>query len=59
MFFTKSGEVLEKASQRGCGHLCPWRCSRPGWMGPWAAGLVFNVEVGGPVCGGGLELGDP
>ena len=17
--------------------LCPWRCSRPGWMGPWAA----------------------
>jgi len=31
-------EVLEQAAQRGCG--CPvhlWRCSRPGWMGPWAA----------------------
>ena len=26
------------AVQRGCGCLVhPWRCSRPGWMGPWAA----------------------
>jgi len=24
----------------------PWRCSRPGWRGPWATGLV-NGEVGG------------
>ena len=26
------------AAQRGCGcPVHPWRCSRPGWMGPWAA----------------------
>ena len=26
------------AAQRGCGcSIHPWRCSRPGWMGPWAA----------------------
>ena len=26
------------AAQRGCGcPIHPWRCSRPGWMGPWAA----------------------
>jgi len=23
------------------------------------SGLVLNVEVGGPACGGGLELHDP
>ena len=26
-----------------------------GW-GPGQPGLVLNVEVGGPACGGGLEL---
>ena len=38
----------------------PWRCSRPGWMGPWAAlssikmwRLVALPEVGG------VELHDP
>ena len=26
------------AAQRGCGcPVHPWRCSRPGWLGPWAA----------------------
>ena len=29
-----------------------------GW-GPGQPGLVFHVEVGGPACGGGLELRDP
>jgi len=29
-----------------------------GW-GPGQPGLVLNVEVGGPACGGGLELRDP
>ena len=24
---------------------CPWRCSRPGWMGPWAA--WSGIEWGG------------
>jgi len=28
-----------------------WGCGQPG--------LVLSVEVGGPVCGGGLELRDP
>ena len=27
--------------------------------GPGQSGLVLNVEVGGPACGGGLELHDP
>jgi len=28
------------AAQRGCGcPVHPWRCSRPGWMGPWALSL--------------------
>ena len=27
--------------------------------GPGHPGLVLNVEVGGPACGGGLELRDP
>ena len=27
----------------------PWRCSRPGWMGPWAT--WSRGEVGGPACG--------
>ena len=33
--------------------LHPWRCSRPGWTEPW------DLEVGGPACGRGLELADP
>jgi len=24
---------------------CPWRCSRPGWMGPWAA--WSSIKCGG------------
>jgi len=54
-----SGEVLEQAAQRSCG------CSFPGVVqgqvgwGPGQPGLVLNVEVGGPVCGGGLEIRDP
>jgi len=30
----------------------PWRRSRPGWMGPWAAELVGSSSVHGR----GLEL---
>jgi len=29
-----------------------------GWV-PGQPGLVLDMEVGGPACGGGLELGDP
>ena len=29
-----------------------------GW-GPGQPGLVLHVEVGGPACGGGLELHGP
>ena len=35
-FFTESSEVLEQAAQ-SLWMPRPWRCSRPGWMGPWAA----------------------
>ena len=45
--------MLERAALRGCG------CSVPGGVqgqvgrGPGQPGLVLNVEVGGPACGGG------
>ena len=26
-------------------YLCPWRCSRPGWIGPWAA--WSSIRYGG------------
>jgi len=32
----------------------PWRCSRPGWIGPWQPGLVLNGEIDGPACGRGI-----
>ena len=38
-FHGEGGEVLEQAAQRDwMPH--PWNCSRPGWMGPWAAWLA-------------------
>ena len=37
-FFTVRVGRCWTAAQRGCGcPIHPWRCSRPGWMGPWAA----------------------
>ena len=32
----------------------PWRCSRPGWMGPWAAELLG----GSPAHGTGWDWED-
>jgi len=41
----ESGEVLDQLP-RGCGcPIHPWRCGRPGWMGPWAAWA--GIECGG------------
>jgi len=36
----------------------PWRCSRPGWMRPWA---TWSSKWGGwwPCLAGGLEIHDP
>jgi len=48
--------VLEQAAQRG--YRCPIPGGVQGW-GPGQPGLGLNVEVGGPACGGGLELHDP
>ena len=49
------------AAQRGCGcPVHPWRCSRPGWMGPWAA--WSGIKCGGwwpCLWQGGVELHDP
>jgi len=45
--------VLEQAAQRGCG--CPIPGGVKGQLG-WGSGqpgLVLNLEVGGPACGGG------
>jgi len=37
-FFTERVVRCGTAAQRGCGcPVHPWRSSRPGWMGPWAA----------------------
>jgi len=49
----------ETAAQGGC--VCPvhpWSCSRPGWMGLWAAWAGIKCgRVIGPVCGGGRGRG--
>ena len=50
--------MLEQAAQRSCGCLVPGGVQgQVGW-GPGQPALVLNVEVGGPACGGGLELHD-
>ena len=44
--------VLKQAAKRGCGCPIPGGIQgQVGW-GPGQPGLVLNVEVGGPVCGG-------
>ena len=51
--------MLAQAAQRGCGCLIPGGVQgQVGW-GPGRPGLVLNMEVGGPACGGGLEIHDP
>jgi len=45
--------VLGQAVQRGCGFPVPGGVhGLVGW-GPGQPGLVLNMEVGGPACGGG------
>ena len=40
--------MLEAAAQRGCGcPVRPWRCSRRGWMGPWAAWFCIGYDADG------------
>jgi len=50
-FYSRSGETdfPEKLWM-----LRTWRRSRPSWMGPWAAGLALDIEVGSPACSRGL-----
>ena len=47
----ESGEVLEKAAQRGCG--CSIPSSVQGW-GPEQPGLKPDLEAGSPACGRGV-----
>ena len=44
--------VLAQAAQSGCG--CPFHGGAQGQVGwgPGQPGLVLNVEVGDPACGG-------
>jgi len=35
----------------------PWRCSRPGWIGPRQPDLVLDPAVDNPACGRGVETG--
>ena len=56
--YYESGKVLQQATQRGCRCPIPGGIqSQVGW-GPGQPGLVLNVEVGVPACGGGLEIHD-
>ena len=50
--------MLAQAAQRGCGCPVPEGVqSQVGWD-PGQPRIVLNVEVGGPVCGGGEGAGD-
>ena len=52
VLYYESGEALDQAAQRGCGCLIPGHVqSQVGW-GPGQPGLLLDVEVGGPACGG-------
>ena len=51
---SESGEVLAQAAQRGCGYPVPGGVQGEVGWGPGQPGLVLNVEVGGPACGGGV-----
>jgi len=51
--YQESGEVLERAAQRGCGCPVPGGVQgQVGW-GPGQPGLVLDMAVGSPACGGG------
>ena len=53
-FFTMSGEVMERAAQRGCGCAIQGGVQgHVGW-GPGQPGLLLDMEVGGPACGRGF-----
>ena len=54
MLHRRGGEVLEQAAQRGCGCSVPGGVQgQVGWS-PGLPGLVPDLEVGGPACGGGV-----
>ena len=56
----ESGEVLEQLPREAVDapSIPGGVQGQVGW-GPGQPGLVLHVEVGGPACGGGLELRDP
>jgi len=41
-FFTESVVKCWNSCPERLWILCPWRCSRPGWMGPWTAWSVIR-----------------
>jgi len=58
--YSESGKVLEQLPREAVDALSiPGGVQgQVGW-GPGQPGLVLHVEVGGPACGGGLELCGP
>jgi len=56
VLYSESGGMLAQAAQSGCG--CPFHGGAQGQVGwgPGQPGLVLNVEVGDPACGG--RVGD-
>ena len=60
VLYCESGEVLERLPREAVDapSIPGGVQGQVGW-GPGQPGLVWNVEVVGPVCGGGLELHGP
>jgi len=54
VLYYESGEVLERAAQRGCGCPVPGDVQGQFEWGAGQPGLVFNGEAGGPACGRGV-----
>ena len=61
VLYCESGEVLEQLPIAAVdAPVHPWRCSRPGWMGPWVT--WSSIKCGGwwpCLWRGGLEIYDP
>ena len=56
--FNNSSQEFLHESRSKVMFVHPWRCSRPGWIGPWA---TWSSKWGGwwPCPAAGLEIHDP
>ena len=59
ILYSEGGEALAQAAKKCCGYPIPGGIQLQAGWGPGQPGLVFDMEVGSPACGRGLELDDP